>query len=183
MPEDRELPDRIRRLSLRLTRHAIATGGEAARERRDALLSHHGYRARYREADATLVLYPVDWLGENETVDLETIDDPGRALELPLTGAGAPDDWEAIAEHNARIVERVREAHGDIHGANAAAFADFMNNHRARRIESAGPADVEEFRAEYFPRNAWPTDEQRAALDRSLELVFETVDPDHPPPD
>jgi hypothetical protein len=38
-------------------------------------------------------------------------------------------------------------------------------------VEAATTAMREEFLTDYFPRNAWPDDDQRAAVEESLELV------------
>jgi len=73
------------------------------------------------------------------------------------------------------VAAAVGDAYGDVHGANAAAFADFMSNHYARPVESATDVEIEEFLTEYFPRNAWPTDAQKAVVDESVELVFESA--------
>ena len=87
------------------------------------------------------------------------------------------DERDALLEaHNRAIAERVREEHGDPHGANAHAFADFMGNHYAKRVEAASPAEREEFLEEYFRRNAWPTEAQRDAVQRSLRLVEEIAE-------
>jgi len=50
-----------------------------------------------------------------------------------------------------------------------------MGNHYARRVETASEPEVREFREDYYPRNVWADEPQRAALDRSLELVFEVA--------
>lgn len=169
-----EVADEAERLT-RLIRAAVDDNErEAYRERRRELLADPGFTARIRESDDTLVCYPEEWVAEGE-IRPERVEDTSRAVERSLSGAGDPDDWMAIAAHNDRVVERVA-THGEVHGANARAFADFMSNHYARRVESATEAERREFRTEYFVRNAWPTDEQREALDRSLSLVFEAAD-------
>ena len=170
-----DLPEGVADEAERLTRLVRTVPSEdereAYRERRHDLLADYGFTARIREADDTLVCHPAEWVEDGE-VQLERVEDTGRAVERSLSGAGDPDDWEVIARHNDRVVERVA-ARGDVHGANARAFADFMSNHYARPVESATDEEREEFRTEYFVRNAWPTDEQRAAIERSLSLVFE----------
>ena len=83
--------------------------------------------------------------------------------------------------HNAGIVERVAEEDGPVHAANVRAFADFMGNHYVRRVESAGEREVRDFLEEYFPRNAWPSDEQREVVEESLRLVFEVGGTEPPP--
>ena len=162
----------------RLTRLARAAEDDAeaaaCRERRDAVLAEHGFRAREREEDAgaTLICYPEEWVVDG-TVRVDRVEDVDRAIEVSIEGTGDPDDWEAVAAHNRAVADRVREKHGPVHGANASAFATFMSNHYAKPVEEAADAEREEFRTEYFPRNAWPTDEQRAAVERSLSLVVE----------
>jgi hypothetical protein len=169
-----EVADEAERLT-RLMRAAVDDNEHAAyRERRRELLAEHGFRARVRDADDTLVCYPEEWV-EGDEVQPERIEDTGRAVERSLSGAGDPDDWTTIAAHNDRVVERVRD-YGETHGANARAFADFMSNHYARRVESATEEELREFRTEYFVRNAWPTDEQRETVEASLSLVFEVAD-------
>ncbi|MFB6354074.1 MAG: rnhA operon protein [Halobacteriales archaeon] len=165
-----------------LARGAVDDDEAAAyRDERDAILDDHGYAARVREEDgqATLVCYPADWLAD-DAVDPERIDDLDRAVERPLAGAGDPDDWAAIEAHNRGLAEAVGDRHGPVHGATAAAFADFMSNHYARRVETAGPRECREFLEEYLPRNAWPTDEQLAVAETSLELVFAAADAEPP---
>jgi len=65
--------------------------------------------------------------------------------------------------------------------ANARAFADFMGNHYVRRMETAGQRELRDFLTEYYPRNAWPSDEQREAVYESLRLVFEVAEAEVPP--
>ncbi|HET7323247.1 MAG TPA: rnhA operon protein [Halococcus sp.] len=177
----------------RLTRQARAAVDEnerkAYREKRTALLAEYGFSARVRE-DATaargradreddsgevLVCYPSEWVEAGE-IRTERIEDTERAVERRLTGTEDPDDWEVVAAHNERVTERVGDAHGVVHGTNARAFADFMSNHAARRVESATEREIEEFLGEYFVRNAWPTDEQKAVIEKSLSLVFDAAE-------
>ncbi|MEF8756985.1 MAG: rnhA operon protein [Halobacteriales archaeon] len=149
---------------------------ERHRERRAALLDGRGYSARVREEDTrdVLVLYPDEWLDDG-TVRTDRIEDLDRAVEVVLSGAGDPDDWDAVDAHNRRVAERVRDRHGDVHGDNADALADFVGNHYAKPIEDATPEERAEFLAEYFPRNAWPDDRQREAVERSVELAVEAA--------
>jgi len=70
----------------------------------------------------------------------------------------------------------VRADHGDVHGDNARAFAEFMSNHYAKPAESATAGELEEFLAEYYPRNAWPSAEQKAVVESSLRHVFDAAD-------
>lgn len=178
-----ELPERVVEEAERLTKLATASvdddEADAYRADRDERLAEYDFRARVREDDDTLVLHPEEWLVDG-TVRVERIDDTGRAVERSLSGAGDPDDWAAVEEHNAALVAAVADEHGEPHAANARAFADFMGNHYARRIEAATADQVREFREEYYPRNAWPSDEQRAVLDRSIELLFDAADADCP---
>jgi hypothetical protein len=202
MPEDehadsdRELPEETVEQAEQLTRRAreAVDDAEAAayREQRGDLLADHEFTARVREDDTgeTLVLHPDEWTesvapeeqraggGDAAEVRIRTdrIEDTGRAVEVSLSGPGDPDEWEAVAEHNREVAARVRETHGEVHGDNAEAFADFMSNHYARPVESATEDEVAEFCSEYFPRNAWPSEKQRAAVEDSLELVFEAAD-------
>ena len=183
---DDELPEETIDEAEKLTRRARDAVDEreaaAYREHRDALLTDHGFTARVREEGprATLVLHPEEWV-EDGTIRTDRIDDTGRAIERHLSGPAAPEEWGAIDDHNREIVERVRAERGAVHGDNAEAFADFMGNHYARRIENATRAEVEEFLDDYFVRNAWPSDEQKELVERSLEYVFEiarTEDPE-----
>ena len=180
-PGDDELPaetvERAERLT-RLARDAVDDAeAEAYREERSELLDDHEFRARVRDDDtgATLVLHPDEWLGDG-VIRTDRIEDTDRAVEVSLSGAGDPDEWESVEEHNREVAARVREAHGDVHGDNVAAFADFMGNHYARPVESATADEVEEFVSEYFPRNAWPSEKQRASVENSIDLVFEVAD-------
>ncbi len=180
LPE--ETVDEAERLT-RLARDAVDDGERAAyRKRRERLLTPHEFTARVREdggAD-TLVLHPEAWHDGEGVIRTDRIQDLSRAVEIPLEGAGDPDDWTELDAQNREVVETVRETYGDVHGENADAFADFMGNHYARPIDSAGRGEVVEFLTEYFVRNAWPSDEQRATIEESIELVFETVDREVP---
>ncbi|WP_435179684.1 DUF7108 family protein [Halorussus sp. AFM4] len=180
--EERDaLPEEVVERAERLTRRARDAvddaEADAYREDRADLLAAHGYRARVREDDtgATLVLHPDEWV-EDGVIRTDRIEDTGRAVEVSLSGPGDPDEWETVERHNREVAARVREAHGDVHGDNAAAFADFMGNHYARPVESATSGEVAEFLEEYFPRNAWPTEKQRAVVEESIDLVFEVAD-------
>jgi hypothetical protein len=99
---------------------------------------------------------------------------------VSLSGPGNPDEWDATDAHNRGIAAAVREDHGDVHGNNAQAFADFMSNHYAKPIEAATAGEVEEFLEEYFPRNAWPSDAQRSVVEASLDHVFEKTGAETP---
>nr|WP_084186251.1 rnhA operon protein [Haladaptatus litoreus] len=159
-----------------LARTADGDEADAYRNERATLLAEQDFVARVREDEtrSVLVLHPDEWL-EGGTIQVERIDDTERAVEIPLDGPGDPDDWDDIDAHNRAVAAAVREQHGDVHGANAEAFADFMSNHYARPVESATDEEVTEFCTEYFPRNAWPTDEQKLVVETSVELVFNCV--------
>jgi hypothetical protein len=163
-----------------LAREAVVDQeADAYRSERDRLLAQHDFLARVREEDDTLVLHPDEWV-EDGTVYPSRIDDTDRAVEVSLSGPGDPDEWESVEQYNTEIVEAVRTAHGDVHAANARAFADFMGNHYARRVDSASAEEIREFIAEYFPRNAWPSAEQKQAVEQSIDLVFEAADAEAP---
>jgi hypothetical protein len=182
---DRPLPESVVEEAERLTRLArdAVDENEAAayRDRRETLVSAHGYTARRRSGDhgEVLVLHPSDWV-EDGAVRVEYVDDVSRAVEVPLNGTGDPDEWDEVEAHNRALAESVAAEHGEVHGANAHAFADFMGNHYARPVERATERQVREFTEEYFPRNAWPSEAQREALDESLSLLFERVDRSRP---
>jgi len=174
-----ESAERLTRLARRAVDDAEA---DAYRADRDARLAEYGFRARVREeADRdVLVCYPAEWMADG-TVQLDRIEDRTRAVEVPLGGVGEEREWEAVEAHNQELVERVRERGGDVHAANARAFADFMGNHYVRRVETADERELRDFLTEYYPRNAWPTDEQREAVYESLRLVFEVGEAEVPP--
>jgi hypothetical protein len=175
------LPDAVAEEAERLTRLAREAVDDnestAYRERRADLLAEHGYVARVRSDDTgdTLVMHPAEWLDEDGHVRLDRVDDVDRGVERPLSGPGDADDWASVEAHNRAVAARVEREHGPVHGANAHAFADFMGNHYAKPVERATPGEREEFLADYFPRNAWPTDAQRDAVERSLALVEEVA--------
>lgn len=180
----------------RLARDAVDDEAAAYRERRAGLLSEHGYTARVRDADETppagttsgrgsttregdvLVLHPAEWV-EDGTIRVERIDDLERAVEIPLDGT--TEEWASVETHNRELAQRVAREYGEVHGANAHAFADFMGNHHARPVEDATRAQVAEFLGEYYPRNAWPSDAQRATVEASLEHLFATAGVPDPP--
>jgi hypothetical protein len=190
MPEDDSraerggLPDEAVDEAERLTRLArrAADENEAAayEDRRRTILDEYGFTARVREEDETLVCYPSEWV-EDGVVRIERIDDVERGVERPLgTDAGDEDEYDAVEAHNSSVVEAVGEAHGPVHAANARAFADFMSNHYVRRVESASSEEIREFLAEYYPRNAWPSEDQSSVVGESLERVFEVAGADVP---
>jgi len=167
----REVVEAAERLT-RLARRAVDESEAAAYERdRDERLDEYGFTARIRESDDTLVCHPAEWL-DGDTVRMDQIEDTDRAVEVPLSGSGDAEAWDAVEAHNAELVERVAERADEVHAANARAFADFMGNHYARRMETATSEELQEFLTEYYPRNAWPSDEQRDAIEKSLERLF-----------
>ena len=177
LPDD--VVDEAERLT-RLARNAVDEDEAAAYERhREDLLSGHEFTARIRDEDDVLVLHPDEWV-EDGVIRVERIDDTDRAVEVPLSAPGDEDDWEAVEAHNAALVESVADAHGAVHGANCRAFADFLGNHYVRRVEDTTAAEVEVFLSEYYPRNAWPSEDQHEKITQSLELLFEEVDADMP---
>ncbi|MHC3439252.1 DUF7108 family protein [Natrialbaceae archaeon A-gly3] len=178
--DDPDLPTEVLEETERLTRlartAAIEDEREAYRRRRAEILSPHEYTARVREeADGdVLVIHPEEW-HDGEVIRTDRIEDLSRAIEIRLEGAADPDDWDTVDAENRAIVEEIREEHGDVHAENAAVLADFMGNHYARPMASATEAELQEFLEDYFVRNAWPSEAQRAAIEESIELVFETA--------
>ncbi|KTG24914.1 DUF7108 family protein [Haloferax profundi] len=176
---DPELPEEVLQEAERLTR--LARDAIDPDERatylsaRDELVEPHDFVARLRDEDETLVLHPAEWVDDDGTVRPSQIDDVDRGIERPLSGTGEEHEWSAVEEHNAAVVEAVADEHGEVHAANARAFADFLGNHYVRKIETAGAPEVREFVEEYYPRNAWPTTEQQSLLSESLELIFDAV--------
>lgn len=181
--DETPLPEAVVDEAERLTRQAreAVDGNEAAayREERDELVAEHGYRARVREAENdVLALYPDEWMVDG-TVQFDEVEDVDRGIERQLEGAG-DGDWTAIEEHNRALAADVTATHGEVHGANAHALADFMSNHYAKHIEDATGEEITEFLDDYFPRNAWPSDDQRRVVDTSIEYVFKSADSDVP---
>lgn len=173
-----DVPDDVADEVVRLTRLMDAAVDDAEidayRERRNELLEPYDVTTRIRSESTrdVLVCYPEEWVTADGTVRTEQIEDLDRAVERPLSGPGNPDDWDELAEHNRTIARTVRDQHGDVHGDNAEAFAEYMNNHCAKRIENAAREDVERFLTEYFVRNCWPTDRQQSLIDESVEKTF-----------
>jgi len=178
--ESPDLPDEVVSEAERLTRLARQAGDDAAaaayRDRRDDLLADHGFTPRIREDDPgeTLVLYPAEWVDEG-TIRTDRIDDLDRAAEVSLSGPGDPEEWERVDEHNRELVAAVREAHGDVHGDNAAALADFAGNHYAKEVESLTAAELREFVEDYYRRNVWAPEDRRAVVEESVRLVYEAA--------
>jgi len=176
--------DRARRSALDPAADAEAPEErEAYLDRRDDLLAEFDFTARVREEDGdeTLVLHPAEWVVDG-TVRTDRIDDTGRAVEVRLSGAGDEDDYGAVEAHNAALVERVEDEHGPVHAANARAFADYVANHYVRRVEEASGTEVEEFLSEYYPRNSWPSEEQKSVVEASLAHLFEIAGAGVPAP-
>lgn len=169
-------PAAIIREAERLTRLARQTGNDEERalyrRKRDEILDEHGFTARIRESDDTLVCYPSEWMAEG-TAQVDRIEAVDKAVEVSLSGPGDPDRFDEVAEHNRSIVADIKTTYGRTHAANARAFADFMENHYVKQVDRATVDELTEFRTDYFRRNVWPTDEQRQKLDASLALVFE----------
>ncbi|MGQ3328413.1 DUF7108 domain-containing protein [Halorubrum sp. FL23] len=158
----------------RLTRLARRTEEESAaafyRERRDELVGSHDYVPRIREDDDTLVLYPEEWM-EAGTVQLDRIETTDRAVEVSLSGPGDADRYREVAAYNDAVADAVADARDAVHADTARSFAAFMSNHYVRAVDDATPEMREEFREEYFPRNGWPSDEQLAVVDESLDVI------------
>jgi hypothetical protein len=171
------LPERVAAEAERLTRRAREAVEEAERagavRARDRLLAENGFTARVRreESREVLVLYPAEWV-EDGAVQPDRIDDIDRGVERPLSGVG-DEDWETVDTHNRELAAAVGAAHGSAHGENARALADFAGNHYSKRIESLTGAELSLFVEEYYPRNVWPTDDQRAVVEESIQLVFQ----------
>ncbi|SMO38084.1 DUF7108 domain-containing protein [Halorubrum cibi] len=165
-----EVVDEAERLT-RLAREATdPAAAEGYRDRRDELVTSHEYAPRVREEDDTLVLYPEEWM-ESGTVQLDRIEETDRAVEVSLSGPGDPDRYREVAAYNDAVVDAIAERADDVHAETARSFAAFMSNHYVRAVDDATPEMRTEFREEFFPRNGWPTDEQRSALEESLETI------------
>jgi len=175
LPED--VVDEAERLT-RLAREAtVEDEHDAYLDHRAELLATQEYTARIREDDTgdVLVLHPDEWV-EDDTIRTDRIEDVSRGIEVSLSGPGASDDWAEIDAYNRAVVENVREEHGETHAENAAALADFAGNHYAKPVTELAAAELREFVEEYFRRNAWPTDEQRDVVTKSVELAFDVAD-------
>jgi len=173
--DDAELPSSVVEEAERLTRRArdAVDPKEAAayRERRNEVLAEYAFKARVREEDDdVLVLHPAEWV-EDGTVRPERIEDIDRGIERPLEGTADPDDWAGVDERNRALAAEIEAEHGEEHGANASALADFMSNHYAKPIADATDEELAVFLEEYYPRNVWPTDDQKAVVEESVRLV------------
>jgi hypothetical protein len=176
---DREVPEDVVSEAERLTRLAANAAVEAEadvyRDRRAEIVDDHDFVPRVREADDTLVLYPEEWVDDG-VVQFDRIEDTDRAVEVSLSGPDHSAEWGAVEADNEAIVAAVAEDHGPTHAANVRAFADFMGNHYLKRVDDATEAEREEFLTEYYPRNAWPSAEQRAVVEESVELAADAAD-------
>lgn len=171
------IPDDVIDDAERLTRLADRAVGrneaDAHRNERDELLADHGYVAHHPEDDDgdTLVLHPDDWLDADGQVRPDRVDvDDG--VEVSLSGPG-DGEWDAVESHNRAVAAAVAEAHGEPHGTNAGRLADFASNHYAKRVEALTRDERREFVEEYFPRNAWPSETERDAVEESVSLATE----------
>jgi hypothetical protein len=171
--------ERLERLARRVSDEAEA---EVYRERRSELVAAYGFESRIREDDDgdVLVCHPAEWV-EDGTVRTERIDDVDRGVEVPLSGAGSPDDWQATEDTNRALAEAVAEAHGEPHATNAHALADFASNHYAKPVARLAPAELAEFRDEYYPRNVWSSEAAEAALEETVEYMLAAADVEGPP--
>ncbi len=174
--DDPEVPERVVSEAERLTRlaadAAVEAEAEVYRERRAAITDAHDVTARVRDEDDTLVLYPTEWVADG-TIRVDRIEDTDRAVEVSLSGPDHDAEWADVEADNAAIVSAVADAHGQTHAANVRAFADFMGNHYLKRVDDATTDETTEFLTEYYPRNAWPSAEQAAVVEESLELAAE----------
>ncbi len=163
--------ERLTRLARNATDESAAS---AYRARREAIADDHGYTSRVRDEDDTLVLYPDEWVADG-TVRIDRIEDTDRAVEVSLSGPGDPDRYREVAAYNDAVVDAIEatapDETVDAHAATARSLAAFASNHYVRRVDDLTPDMRTEFREEYLPRNGWPTDEQRALLSATLELV------------
>lgn len=169
-----DVVDEAERLT-RLAREAVDEAeAELYREERASLVSEYDFSVRVRDDDErdVLVMYPDEWVDDG-VVQMDRVEDVDRGVERPLGGPGDADDWAAVDAHNSEIVDRVRDEYGPVHGENAAAFATFMSNHYARRLETASERERSTFFEEYYPRNAWPSDEQRTVVEESVAITIE----------
>jgi hypothetical protein len=170
LPADTQ--DEVERLT-RLARQAVDEGAATAyRDQRASLLDDHDYEVRIREEDTgdVLVCYPSEWV-QDGVIQPDMVEDTDRGVEIRLSGPGDPEAWDDVEAENHAVVDRVRVDYGEVHAETARALADFMGNHYAKPIAEATPDELAEFRTEYFPRNAWPTDTQRELLEESIELT------------
>ncbi|MDY6780911.1 MAG: rnhA operon protein [Halobacteria archaeon] len=144
-------------------------------DERDEMVEERGYRARVREEDSTLVLYPDDWVEDGEVV-VERIDDTDEAVEVPLRRGG--EEYDDVRDTNDEILGGFEEEFDEKHFVNARAFAEFCENHHTVPVERVTAEHVDEFLAEYYPRNVWVHDETEEVVEESLRLLLDYVDTD-----
>lgn len=173
MPEIPRAVVETARAMTRAVRRGTHADPESLRRRREQLLARYGYAGRVREEESgpVLVCYPADWV-EDGVYQPEAVTSTDEAVERSLWSTDRDDDWETVAAHNRDLAATVRDRHGEVHGANAAAFGIYMANHHAVRVEAATAEQVRDFLEEYYPRNAWPSTEEAAAVRQSLERLF-----------
>ncbi|MFB6198554.1 MAG: rnhA operon protein, partial [Halobacteriaceae archaeon] len=171
-PEDVDKIVRLTKLSLRATDPDEA---EAYREHRDSIAEDHEYLVRLRDGD-TVICHPEEWLDDEGKIKMNAIDDTDRAIEREFDTGRADESWERIDSHNKDIARRVFEEYGATHGENAKAFADYMSNHVAKRVEDASSTEIDVFLRDYYPRNAWPSDEQRTLVVKSIRHMLEIAE-------
>jgi hypothetical protein len=173
MPELPQSTFEAARAMTRVLRRDTHPDTVAIRERRETLLARHGYTARVREDESgpVLVCYPEAWV-EDGTFQPEELESTENAVEGRLSRAPHGDGWAGIASHNRELADRVAERFGEPHGETAAAFGTYMANHHESPVEGATATEIEDFRHEYFPRNAWPSAAQREAVATSLRHLF-----------
>lgn len=174
-----DLPDPVfeaARAMTRTIRRGTHPDSATVRERRDTLLDRYGFAARVREDESgpVLVCYPDHWL-EGGTFQPGKLESTENAVEGPLYSVPDGDSWAAIEAHNAALAERVADQFGEPHGTNAESFGTYMANHHAAHVEAATATEIEDFLGEYFPRNAWPSRVEAAAVESSLERLFDVA--------
>lgn len=171
-----EIPEKVLDEVVSLSQKAIQAVDQqeisAYQQRREELLASYDYTCRIRTDNdgEVLVCYPKEWMA-GDTINIDEMDDLSQAIERPVFDSPSEGSFSEIEQHNRTIASGIAEAHGPIHGATASAFADFMSNHYTQRIEDATVTEFEEFRTEYFPRNAWPSDMQKCVLDETIRLL------------
>jgi hypothetical protein len=173
MPEIPRLVVETARAMTRAARRETHDDPDRLRCRRNRLLARYDYAARVRgeESGAVLVCYPEDWV-EDGVYQPEAVTSTDDAVERSLWSTDRDDDWETAAAHNRDLAATVRDRHGEVHGANAAAFGTYMANHHTARVEAATAEQVRDFLEEYYPRNEWPSAQEAAAVRESLEHLF-----------
>ncbi|MDZ7730190.1 MAG: rnhA operon protein [Natrialbaceae archaeon] len=174
MTTDR-LPDPVIETVERLARRERrAPTAETRREHQAAIERRldpyeYSWRIRADEDGETLVLYPAEWV--DDVVQFDRIEDTSRAVERPLSPREG-DDWDSVDAANRQIVEAVRRRHGDKHAENASAFATFLGNHYLYTMDTATEEIVAKFLEEYYPRNVWPSEDERACVEESIEIAI-----------